>query len=103
MEKLRFRNTGVSHEENVNVAAISGAVFVDLGLPPEQLKHEGFLDAFHAKDGRGNATGQQILHTWVASHLFDLVFFLLGDDDFFERNVLPLKGMYAQEDVKHPL
>ena len=77
------------------------AVFVDLCFTAKELQHERFLDALHAEDGGCNAAREQIIDVFGTSDFFDFRLLFFGDDDFFERNVLPLKGMDAQEDVEH--
>ena len=37
----------------------------------------------------------------MASNVLDFVFFLLGDDDLLQRDVLPLQRMNPKEDVEH--
>ena len=101
MEELRLRHTGVAHQQNVDITAVSRAVFIDLCLATEELEHEGFLDAFHAKDGRRNAACQKVVDIGMPSNVLDFVFFLLGDDDLLQRDVLPLQRMNPKEDVEH--
>src|SRR6056300_1595283 len=101
MQQLRFRDPGVAHEKDVNVTAIARSVFVDLRLTAEELEHQGLLDPFHSKDGRGDAANEHIVNFRVSSDGFDLRLLLLGDDDFFKGDVLPFKGMDTKEDIKH--
>ena len=101
MKQLRFGNTGVAHQQDVNVAPIAGAVLVDLSFATKQLQHQGFLDVIHAEDGRCNAPSQKVVDPAVPCNLLDLVLLFFGNDDFLERNVLSLEGVNAQKDVKH--
>ena len=85
----------------MNVTSVASAVFVDLRFTAEQLEHQRLLDVVHAEDGRSDAPGQQVVNAAVAGDVSDLVLFLFGDDDLLERDVLPLKGVNTQKDVKH--
>ena len=85
----------------MDVAAVSSAIFVDLSLTAEELEHERFLDAFHAEDGRCNASRQQVVDLGVSGDVTNFVLFLFGDDDFLQRDVLPFQRMDTKENVEH--
>ena len=101
MQELRLRHTGVAHQKDVDVATVASAVFVDLCFTTKELQHERFFDALHTEDGGRNTARKQIVDVFGTSDFFDFRLLFFGDDDFFERDVLALKGMDAQEDVEH--